>query len=129
MTRERPPSATEAGDRLEAALFALLDATEALGAAIADATPAEVWEGLLERREVAFAAVAQAAAAAGPVRNAATRSCLERLASLDAAILEAGREGLLRLRNERVALGGRRRAVLAHALQPRETPRAITLKA
>ncbi|MEZ4278058.1 MAG: hypothetical protein R3F21_00365 [Myxococcota bacterium] len=129
MSESRSPAAPTEADRLEAPLFALLDATEALGAALADGAPVETWEALLERREVAFAALERAAAAAGRVGNAVTRSCLERLAALDAAILQAGGEGLVRLRNERIALGGRRRAVLAHGLQPREGPRAITVKA
>ncbi len=129
MSESRSPAATAEDDGLETALFALLDATEALGAALADGAPVELWEALLERREIAFADLERAAATAQCTGNAVTRSCLERLAALDAAILQAGGEGLVRLRKERVALGGRRRAVLAHGLQAREMPRAVTVKA
>src|SRR5690606_6527154 len=113
------------------------DATEALAGALAQGAPVEDWDGLVERRERAFAALARSVASAragaaadgASLGNAVTRSSLERIVALDAAILEAGREGLVRLRNERVAHAGRRRAALAHGLPSRETPRAITLKA
>lgn len=129
MTENRVPPRVATDDRLEAALFGLLDATEALGEAIVDGAPVEVWEALLGRRESAFAALEDAVTTAGRAGGAVTRSCLERLAALDAAILQAGGEGLVRLRKERVALGGRRRAVLAHGRMAREAPRAITVKA
>ena len=129
MTENRLPPRAAADDRLESALFGLLDATEALGEAIVDGAPVEVWEALLGRRESAFAALEHAVATAGRAGGAVTHSCLERLAALDAAILRAGGEGLVRLRKERIALGGRRRAVLAHGRKAPESPRAITVKA
>lgn len=124
--------ATDVGTRIEEALFALLDTTESLWAALADGSSIEVWDELLARRHAAFVALEQAFAEFGaerPAVGAAARTCLERIATLDAAILQAGGEGLARFRKERIALGSRRRAVLAHGLQPREIPRAITVKA
>lgn len=119
-------------ERLDAALLELLDATEALCAALADDSPAEAWAERLARRDRAFAEVERAATLPGGGRGApgaGGRACLERIAELDAAILQAGGQELARVQRERLALGGRRRAVSAHALQPRETPRVVTVKA
>jgi hypothetical protein len=125
-------SSVDASERLGAALFGLLDATESLLSSLADGTPVEVWEERWAHREAAYREVERAAAVSAgerPAIGAVARTCLERIAELDGAILRAGGEGLARLQQERIALGSRRRAVLAHGLQPRETPRAITVKA
>ena len=124
--------ASEETERFEASLFALLEATEALWASLADGASPDVQVERLARRERAFAEVEQASSAARggrPVPGAGARACLDRIAELDAAILQAGRAELDRLQRERLALGGRRRAVTAHGLQPRETPRVVTIKA
>lgn len=133
----------EHGDRidlLETPLLALLAATESLFATLAG-TPSlegslaespEDWTALLDRRNTAFAELEQAAsrdAGARPPVTAAARACLERIAELDRALLDAGREGLVRLQQERLALGSRRRAVLAHAVREREIARAVAVKA
>lgn len=119
-------------DRLEESVFSLLAATESLWLALADSSSSEDWIALLERRSAAFHAVERAVfdASGGRVPvPAALRSCLDRIAELDTAILQTGREALERLQKERIVLGGRRRAVLAHGLHERELPRAVTIKA
>lgn len=119
-------------DPLETPLLALLAATESLFAGLAEAPSPEDWTALLDRRNTAFADVEQAAtlaAGARPFVTAAARACLERIAELDRALLEAGREGLVRLQQERLALGSRRRAVQAHGVRERELARAVAVKA
>lgn len=119
-------------DRLEESVFSLLAATESLWLALADASSSEEWIALLERRSAAFHALERAAfdASGGRVPvPAAVRTCLDRISELDAAILRTGSEALERLQKERIALAGRRRAVLAHSLHERELPRAVTVKA
>lgn len=119
-------------DPLETPLLALLAATESLFAALAETEPPEEWEASLDRRNRAFAELEQASSAeciaSAPV-TAAARACLERIAELDGAILAAGREGLVRLQQERIALGSRRRAVQAHGVREREIARAVAVKA
>ncbi len=119
-------------DPLEQPVFELLAATESLWTSLSESPSPEDWALLLERRNAAFSALERAAAGpsdARPPVTAAARTCLERIAELDGAILRAGAEGLGRLQRERLALGNRRRAVLAHGAQEREAPRAITVKA
>lgn len=119
-------------DPLEMPLLALLAATESLFATLAETPSPEDWTALLERRNAAFADLEQAAsraAGARPPITAAARACLERIAELDRAILDAGREGLVRMQQERLALGCRRRAVQAHGVRERELARAVAVKA
>ncbi len=119
-------------ERFEASLLRLLEATESLWTALADSAPAEVWEERIAGREAAYLAVERAASTPEGGRRAVgavARACLERIAELDGAMLGAGREELARMQRERVALGSRRRAVLAHGQKPREAPRAVTVKA
>lgn len=120
-------------DPLEAPLFDLLETTESLCAALSGgAEPAE-WEALGARRaEIvarlgAIASSARREVAGG--RSAASRTCLERIAELDRVLLTAGREGLLRLRQERLELAERRRAVQAHGARGAELARAVAIKA
>ena len=119
-------------DPLETPLLALLAATEALFQALAGPQSPEAWNACLERRNLAFAELERAASGergARPPVTAAARACLDRIAELDAAMLVAGRDGLARLQQERLALGGRRRAVLAHGVREREVARAVAVKA
>ena len=119
-------------DFLEESVFELLAATESLWRALAEASPSEDWAILYERRRAAFTALERAVVGPSGVRPpipAAVRTGLQRLAELDGAILQAGGQALDQLQRERIALGSRRRAVLAHGLQQREMPRAVTVKA
>lgn len=119
-------------DPLESPLLALLAATESLFAVLAESQSPEEWDAVLDRRSLAFAEVERAASAEQSARSpvtAAARACLDRIAELDAAMLVAGQDGLARLQQERLALGGRRRAVLAHGMREREVARAIAVKA
>ena len=118
-------------DPLETPLLALLAVTESLFATLAGTPSPEDWTALLERRNTAFADLEHAASRdAGPRTpvTAAARACLERIGELDRALLEAGREGLVRLQQERLALGSRRRAVQAHGVRERELARAVAVK-
>ena len=117
---------------LEESVFELLAATELLWQALAESSPSEDWDLLLERRGAALRSLAQGVAGDSgtlSVIPVAARACLERIAELDGAILQTGGEALLQLQKERMDLGRRRRAVLAHGLQEREMPRAVTVKA
>ncbi len=119
-------------DPLETPLLALLAATESLFAALAGTQSPEEWEAFLDRRRLAFAELERVSSAergARPPVTAAARACLDRIAELDRAMLDAGREGLVRLQQERLALGSRRRAVLAHGVREREVARAVAVKA
>lgn len=123
---------TDTTDPLETQLLALLAATESLFDSIAGSESPEDWAALLERRVAAFTALQQAASGGGGIRRpvtAAARACLERIGELDRALLDAGREGLARLQQERLALGNRRRAVSAHGVRERDLARAIAVKA
>lgn len=120
-------------DPMEAPLFALLETTESLCAALSGgAQPAE-WEALGARRADLVAKLERIAvgepAKGARGRSAASRACLDRIAELDRAMLTAGREGLVRLRQEQVELGQRRRAVQAHGFRPTELARAVAVKA
>ena len=119
-------------DSLEAPLLELLAATESLFAALAGTQSREEWETFLDRRSLAFTELERVTSAERGVRSpvtAAARACLDRIAELDGAMLVAGREGLVRLQQERLALGSRRRAVLAHGVREREVARAVAVKA
>ena len=119
-------------DPLEAPLLALLAATESLFASLAGTQSPEDWAAILDRRSAAFSALQQAASGEPGARRpvtAAVRTCLDRIAELDRAMLDAGREGLARLQQERLTLGSRRRAVLAHGVREREVARAVAVKA
>ena len=119
-------------DLFEEPVFELLAATQSLWRALAESSPPEDWGILYERRCAAFTALERAVVGSSdvlPSIPAASRTALERIAELDAAILQAGGQALEQLQRERIALGSRRRAVVAHALQERDMPRAVTLKA
>jgi len=119
-------------DRFEESVFALLAVTESLWQALAESASPEDWDDLLDQRSAAFRALERAVAGTPgwPVAvPAAVRTCLERIAELDGAILQAGGEALEQLQKERIALASRRRAVLAHGLRERDMPRAVTVKA
>lgn len=115
----------------DACAFELLAATEALFSVIAEGQEVELWGALLARRNEAFSALERASAecAEGEPLSPGARACLDRVSQLDAAILRAGSEGLVKLQQERFALADRRRAVQAHAGSERELARAVALKA
>jgi hypothetical protein len=120
-------------DPMEAPLFELLETTESLYAALCGgADPAE-WEALGARRAGIVARLEGIASSArtdgARTRSAASRTCLERIAELDRALLTAGREGLVRLQQERSEIAQRRRAVQAHGLRTPELARAVAVKA
>jgi len=119
-------------DGLEQAAFALLAATEALWTALAESPSSADWEALYEHRCAMFAALERAVSGRAETLSplaVSVRTCVERIAELDGAILRTGAQALEQLQRERIALGSRRRAVLAHGLQERDTPRAVTVKA
>lgn len=122
--------ATQGIDERDACAFELLAATEALFSVIAEGQEVELWSTLLARRNEAFAALERVCAerSEGELLSPAARACLDRVGQLDAAILRAGSEGLVKLQQERFALADRRRAVRAHAGSERELARAVALK-
>jgi hypothetical protein len=125
-------AAQNAVDPREGLLVELLAATEALFAAISAGDDPESWGGHLDRREAAFAALVRASDEGDLGERplaAGARECLDRIASLDATLLESGREGLARMQRERVDLGRRRQAVAAHGAQEKTLARAFAVKA
>lgn len=119
-------------DPREACLHALLEATEALCAALVEGDGPEAWLVELARRERAFEALERACAgvsSATQVLSSEGRAVLARIAALDARLIADGSEALVRLQGERLALVRRRRAVAAHGLQERGPARAVTVKA
>ncbi|MBY0398870.1 hypothetical protein K2X89_01145, partial [Myxococcota bacterium] len=119
-------------DPREEALLGLLGATESLAEAIAAGVAPEMWSACVERRESAFAALVRACdeipIGARPLA-AGARACLDRIAALDQSLLEAGTSELARMLRERIDLGRRRQAVLAHGVPERSLARAVAVKA
>ena len=81
-----------------------------------------------QRREVAFEAL-KACVESGATLDAATRTCVERVRSLDQEILAAGDLEATAIRDERNSLSRRRSVIQAHATRERSEPRVIAVKA
>ena len=119
--------AANAGADAEA--HALLEATEAVHAALLGDGDLGALGEAYDRRQSAFDALYERIeVGVPPPLGAAARAAVVRVRALDAEILELGPARATRLRDERRALQRSRSATRAHASREREQARVVSVK-
>ncbi|GEM_PF-6864255 len=113
----------------DAEALALLDATEAIHAALFGEGEIDSLGVAYDRREVAFDALhARIEEGEPPKLGPAARAAVARVRALDEEILEVGWAQATAIRDERQSLRRRRSVIQAHASRERGQPRVVTVK-
>lgn len=129
-----PDATTEAAGgapvrEADAEALELLDATEAIHAALLGDGDIDRIGEAYERRERAFQALHARVEDGEPPRlGPAARSAVGRVRALDEEILEIGFTQATAIRDEQQALRKRRSVIQAHTTREREAPRVVTVK-